>query len=192
MYDANGTEITGNSKKLLTTEGAIINETAGTELAWSKVDGTSNSGALAGSEWQLTRTDTDPQQTWNITDNTTTPTSVSLLGADGNAIADLTLDKGGDTAPITVKVDPSDASQQVKWTGADGYENVARISSAEGSGTFNVIAVGKGSTTFTVCSASDSKVCNTLNVTVTNDSAASLTLYKDGDTNKTSLVGQTV
>ena len=107
MYDANGTEITDNSKKLLTTEGAIINETAGTELAWSKVDGTSNSGALAGSEWQLTRTDTDPQQTWNITDNTTTPTSVSLLGADGNAIADLTLDKGGDTAPITVKVDPT-------------------------------------------------------------------------------------
>lgn len=192
VYDANGAEITDDSKKLLTTEGAIINETAGTELAWSKVDGTSNSGALAGSEWQLTRTDTDPQQTWNITDNTTTPTSVSLLGADGNAIADLTLDKGGDTAPITVKVDPSDASQQVKWTGADGYENVARISSAEGSGTFNVIAVGKGSTTFTVCSASDSKVCNTLNVTVTNDSAASLTLYKDGDTNKTSLVGQTV
>lgn len=192
VYDTDGFEITVDNKKLLNNQGAIINETAGAELAWSKVDGTDNDGALAGSEWQLTRTDTDPQQSWTITDNTTTPQSVALSDASGKPISDLTLDKSGDNALVTVTVDPSDASQQVKWTGADGYENVARISSAEGSGTFKIIAVGKGSTSFAVCSASDTSVCAKLNVTVTNDSAASLTLYKDGDTNKTSLVGQTV
>ncbi len=48
--------------------GAIVNKSAGTSIAWSKVDGTDGSTLLAGSTWELTKKG-NPDQSWTITDD---------------------------------------------------------------------------------------------------------------------------
>jgi len=67
VYSATGAEITDDTAKQLY-NGAIVNVSAGTSIAWSKVDGTDGSTLLAGSTWELTKKG-DPDQSWTITDD---------------------------------------------------------------------------------------------------------------------------
>lgn len=67
VYSATGAEITDDTAKQLH-NGAIVNVSAGTSIAWSKVDGTDGSTLLAGSTWELTKKG-DPDQSWTITDD---------------------------------------------------------------------------------------------------------------------------
>lgn len=67
VYDADGTEITDDTAKQLN-NGAIVNVSAGTSIAWSKVDAEDQNTLLAGSTWELTKKG-DPDQSWTITDD---------------------------------------------------------------------------------------------------------------------------
>lgn len=67
VYSATGAGITDDTAKQLH-NGAIVNVSAGTSIAWSKVDGTDGSTLLAGSTWELTKKG-DPDQSWTITDD---------------------------------------------------------------------------------------------------------------------------
>lgn len=67
VYSATGAEITDDTAKQLH-NGAIVNVSAGTSIAWSKVDAEDQNTLLAGSTWELTKKG-DPDQSWTITDD---------------------------------------------------------------------------------------------------------------------------
>lgn len=67
VYSATGAEITDDTAKQLY-NGAIVNVSAGTSIAWSKVDAEDQNTLLAGSTWELTKKG-DPDQSWTITDD---------------------------------------------------------------------------------------------------------------------------
>lgn len=67
VYTAAGTEITDDTAKQLH-NGAIVNVSAGTSIAWSKVDAEDQNALLAGSTWELTKKG-NPDQSWTITDD---------------------------------------------------------------------------------------------------------------------------
>lgn len=67
VYSATGAEITDDTAKQLH-NGAIVNVSAGTSIAWSKVDAEDWNTLLAGSTWELTKKG-DPDQSWTITDD---------------------------------------------------------------------------------------------------------------------------
>lgn len=67
VYSATGAEITDDTVKQLH-NGAIVNVSAGTSIAWSKVDAEDQNTLLAGSTWELTKKG-DPDQSWTITDD---------------------------------------------------------------------------------------------------------------------------
>ena len=70
VYSATGVEITDDTAKQLH-NGAIVNVSAGTSIAWSKVDAEDQNTLLAGSTWELTKKGTqgNPDQSWTITDD---------------------------------------------------------------------------------------------------------------------------
>ncbi|NMM96866.1 hypothetical protein G1C98_1602 [Bifidobacterium sp. DSM 109960] len=70
VYTAAGAEITDDTAKQLH-KGAIVNVSAGTSIAWSKVDAEDQNALLAGSTWELTKKGTqgNPDQSWTITDD---------------------------------------------------------------------------------------------------------------------------
>lgn len=68
VYSATGAEITDDTAKQLLHNGAIVNVSAGTSIAWSKVDAEDQNTLLAGSTWELTKKG-DPDQSWTITDD---------------------------------------------------------------------------------------------------------------------------
>ena len=67
VYSATGAEITDDTAKQLH-NGAIVNVSAGTSIAWSKVDAEDQNTLLAGSTWELTKKG-DSDQSWTITDD---------------------------------------------------------------------------------------------------------------------------
>lgn len=67
VYTAAGAEITDDTAKQLH-NGAIVNVSAGTSIAWSKVDAEDQNALLAGSTWELTKKG-NPGQSWTITDD---------------------------------------------------------------------------------------------------------------------------
>lgn len=67
VYTAAGAEITDDTAKQLH-NGAIVNVSAGTSIAWSKVDAEDQNALLAGSTWELTKKG-NPDQSWTITDD---------------------------------------------------------------------------------------------------------------------------
>lgn len=67
VYSATGAEITDDTAKQLY-NGAIVNVSAGTSIAWSKVDAEDQNTLLAGSTWELTKKG-DPDQSWTIMDD---------------------------------------------------------------------------------------------------------------------------
>ena len=67
VYSATGAEITDDTAKQLH-NGAIVNVSAGTSIAWSKVDAEDQNTLLAGSTWELTKKG-DPDWSWTITDD---------------------------------------------------------------------------------------------------------------------------
>ena len=67
VYSATGAKITDDTAKQLH-NGAIVNVSAGTSIAWSKVDAEDQNTLLAGSTWELTKKG-DPDQSWTITDD---------------------------------------------------------------------------------------------------------------------------
>lgn len=67
VYSATGAEITDAAAKQLH-NGAIVNVSAGTSIAWSKVDAEDQNTLLAGSTWELTKKG-NPDQSWTITDD---------------------------------------------------------------------------------------------------------------------------
>lgn len=67
VYSATGAEITDDTAKQLY-NGAIVNVSAGTSIAWSKVDTEDQNALLAGSTWELTKKG-NPGQSWTITDD---------------------------------------------------------------------------------------------------------------------------
>lgn len=67
VYSATGAEIADDTAKQLH-NGAIVNVSAGTSIAWSKVDAEDQNTLLAGSTWELTKKG-DPDQSWTITDD---------------------------------------------------------------------------------------------------------------------------
>lgn len=67
VYSATGAEITDDTAKQLH-NGAIVNVSAGTSIAWSKVDAEDQNTLLAGSTWELTKKG-NPDQSWTITDD---------------------------------------------------------------------------------------------------------------------------
>ena len=67
VYTAADTEITDDTAKQLH-NGAIVNVSAGTSIAWSKVDAEDQNALLAGSTWELTKKG-NPDQSWTITDD---------------------------------------------------------------------------------------------------------------------------
>lgn len=86
VYSATGAEITDDTAKQLH-NGAIVNVSAGTSIAWSKVDAEDQNTLLAGSTWELTKKG-DPDQSWTITDD----------------------DSGSEIAKIVVKINGTEAS----------------------------------------------------------------------------------
>lgn len=66
VYDSKGNEIIDDSAKQMH-GGAIVNMSAGTSIAWSKVDAEDQNTLLAGSTWELTNETTS--QSWTITDD---------------------------------------------------------------------------------------------------------------------------
>lgn len=72
VYDSNGNEITATDESAKQMHGgAIVNMSAGTSIAWSKVDAEDTSTLLAASTWELTKKGTqgNPDQSWTITDD---------------------------------------------------------------------------------------------------------------------------
>lgn len=67
VYTDAGAEITKDAAKQLH-DGAIVNVSAGTSIAWSKVDAEDPNALLAGSTWELTKK-SNPDQSWTIADD---------------------------------------------------------------------------------------------------------------------------
>lgn len=67
VYTDAGVGITDDAAKQLH-DGAIVNVSAGTSIAWSKVDAEDPNALLAGSTWELTKK-SNPDQSWTIADD---------------------------------------------------------------------------------------------------------------------------
>lgn len=180
VYDANGNEITGtNADKKLTNSNAIINEKEGAALEWSKVDGTDGSTALAGSEWQLQKKDSN--EAYEITDSTKAVNTVAIQyngnPAPTNGIS-LTYNIAVDLTAVVTDADGSSdgVPQAVKWSSSDPA--VASVNDG------TVLGLKNGAATITACSVADSAKCATATITVTGapaDTKNTTTFYFKAD-----------
>ena len=160
MYDANGNEITGtNADKKLTNSNAIINEKEGAALEWSKVDGTDGSTALAGSEWQLQKKDSN--EAYEITDSTKAVNTVAIQyngnPAPTNGIS-LTYNIAVDLTAVVTDADGSSdgVPQAVKWSSSEP----TTVSVSDG----KILGLKNGTATITACSVADSTKCTKISV----------------------------
>lgn len=132
VYDAAGTEITDDTAKQLN-NGAIVNVSAGTSIAWSKVDAEDQNTLLAGSTWELTKKG-DPDQSWTITDddsdseianivvkiNETEVSSWSFTNSTPVSISYVAVDKDG--KELATKVQWKSESPAVAGIASDGTQ----------------------------------------------------------------------
>ena len=180
VYDANGNEITGtNADKKLTNSNAIINEKEGAALEWSKVDGTDGSTALAGSEWQLQKKDSN--EAYEITDSTKAVNTVAIQyngnPAPTNGIS-LTYNIAVELTAVVTDADGSSdgVPQAVKWSSSEP----TTVSVSDG----KILGLKNGTATITACSVADSTKCTKISVTVTGapaDTKNTTTFYLNAD-----------
>lgn len=180
VYDADGHEISGsNADKKLTDSSAIINEKEGAALEWSKVDGTDGSTALAGSEWQLQKKDSN--EAYEITDSTKAVNTVAIQ-YDGNPAPtngiSLTYNIAVDLTAVVTDADGSSdgVPQAVKWSSSEP----TTVSVSDG----KILGLKNGTATITACSVADSTKCTKISVTVTGapaDTKNTTTFYLNAD-----------
>lgn len=180
VYDADGHEISGsNADKKLTDSSAIINEKEGAALEWSKVDGTDGSTALAGSEWQLQKKDSN--EAYEITDSTKAVNTVAIQyngnPAPTNGIS-LTYNIAVDLTAVVTDADGSSdgVPQAVKWSSSEP----TTVSVSDG----KILGLKNGTATITACSVADSTKCTKISVTVTGapaDTKNTTTFYLNAD-----------
>lgn len=132
VYSATGAEITDDTAKQLH-NGAIVNVSAGTSIAWSKVDAEDQNTLLAGSTWELTKKG-DPDQSWTITDddsdseianivvkiNETEVSSWSFTNSTPVSISYVAVDKDG--KELATKVQWKSESPAVAGIASDGTQ----------------------------------------------------------------------
>ena len=132
VYSATGAEITDDTAKQLH-NGAIVNVSAGTSIAWSKVDAEDQNTLLAGSTWELTKKG-DPNQSWTITDddsdseianivvkiNETEVSSWSFTNSTPVSISYVAVDKDG--KELATKVQWKSESPAVAGIASDGTQ----------------------------------------------------------------------
>lgn len=132
VYSATGAEITDDTAKQLH-NGAIVNVSAGTSIAWSKVDAEDQNTLLAGSTWELTKKG-DSDQSWTITDddsdseianivvkiNETEVSSWSFTNSTPVSISYVAVDKDG--KELATKVQWKSESPAVAGIASDGTQ----------------------------------------------------------------------
>lgn len=132
VYSATGAKITDDTAKQLH-NGAIVNVSAGTSIAWSKVDAEDQNTLLAGSTWELTKKG-DPDQSWTITDddsdseianivvkiNETEVSSWSFTNSTPVSISYVAVDKDG--KELATKVQWKSESPAVAGIASDGTQ----------------------------------------------------------------------
>lgn len=132
VYSATGAEITDDTAKQLH-NGAIVNVSAGTSIAWSKVDAEDQNTLLAGSTWELTKKG-NPDQSWTITDddsdseianivvkiNETEVSSWSFTNSTPVSISYVAVDKDG--KELATKVQWKSESPAVAGIASDGTQ----------------------------------------------------------------------
>lgn len=132
VYSATGAEITDDTAKQLH-NGAIVNVSAGTSIAWSKVDAEDQNTLLAGSTWELTKKG-DPDQSWTIADddsdseianivvkiNETEVSSWSFTNSTPVSISYVAVDKDG--KELATKVQWKSESPAVAGIASDGTQ----------------------------------------------------------------------
>lgn len=132
VYTAAGAEITDDTAKQLH-NGAIVNVSAGTSIAWSKVDAEDQNALLAGSTWELTKKG-NPGQSWTITDddsdseianivvkiNGTEASSWNFTNSTPVSISYVAVDKNG--KELAAKVQWKSESPAVAGIASDGTQ----------------------------------------------------------------------
>ena len=132
VYTAAGAEITDDTAKQLH-NGAIVNVSAGTSIAWSKVDTEDQNALLAGSTWELTKKG-NPGQSWTITDddsdseianivvkiNGTEASSWNFTNSTPVSISYVAVDKNG--KELATKVQWKSESPAVAGIASDGTQ----------------------------------------------------------------------
>lgn len=132
VYSATDVGITDDTAKQLH-NGAIVNVSAGTSIAWSKVDAEDQNMLLAGSTWELTKKG-DPDQSWTITDddsdseianivvkiNETEVSSWSFTNSTPVSISYVAVDKDG--KELATKVQWKSESPAVAGIASDGTQ----------------------------------------------------------------------
>lgn len=132
VYSATGAEITDDTAKQLY-NGAIVNVSAGTSIAWSKVDAEDQNTLLAGSTWELTKKG-NPDQSWTITDddsdseianivvkiNGTEASSWNFTNSTPVSISYVAVDKNGNE--LATKVQWKSESPAVAGIASDGTQ----------------------------------------------------------------------
>ena len=178
VYDSNGNEITATDESAKQMhDGAIVNVSAGTSIAWSKVDAEDTNTLLAGSTWELTKKGTqgNPDQSWTITDddsdseianivvkiNGRDATSWSFTNSTPVSISYVAVDKNG-----------NELATKVEWKS----ENPAVAGIADG--TLRPYSSGNTNIVFT---AGDKTLTFPVSVSgVTVESSVSINGYSDG------------
>lgn len=119
VYTAQGIEITNADGKDLSGTSGIVNKSGGADVEWGKyADGDASYAGLSGSEWTLTRTDSEPKQEWTIRDYTAQVTGVEILH-DGTVTQSLELTTGSH-AQLSANVLPvGEAIQDVRWSSSN-------------------------------------------------------------------------
>lgn len=176
VYDANGNDITSNETKNLLKNGAIGNESAGKDIAWTKTDADDPNKRLAGSEWELTKYTDSSKGTvatgWpkTITDTVADVTGVKITanGTEQTEDADLGTFNAGSTLQLSASVEPATVSQDVTWTSnnteyATVDANSGLVTAQSNSGDSYVI--------ITACSTSDTSKCASVKFKVTGTSS---------------------
>lgn len=119
VYTAQGIKITNAADKDLSGTSGIVNKSGGADVEWGKyADGDASYAGLSGSEWTLTRTDSEPKQEWTIRDYTAQVTGVEILH-DGTVTQSLELTTGSH-AQLSANVLPvGEAIQDVRWSSSN-------------------------------------------------------------------------
>lgn len=182
VFNSNGTELTGDTDKLLT-GGKIVNKKTGSSITWQKVDGTDGDTLLAGSTWELSKMNGDTaEKTWTVTDDQsgTEVKSITITDASGKPVTSVSFtDTTSQTFIATAYDQNGNAISGAKLSWSSGDNTVASV---DQNGT--VTPTGSGHTTITVTSADDKvKSSFTVDVTgVTIVSSVSINGYSNGGT----------
>ena len=176
VYEVSGNDITSDTTKNLLKNGAIGNESAGKDIAWTKTDADDSNKRLAGSEWTLTKYTDDTKGTvaegWpkTIKDTVANVTGVKITanGTEQTEGADLGTLDAGSTLQLSASVEPSTVSQDVTWK--SDHPEYATVNANSGLVTA-ISNSGDNYVTITACSASDSTQCASVKFKVTGTSS---------------------